>query len=303
MTSQPPPSPFALSAMGGLPPGAGAQPVGGAQGGGFSLGGGQPGGVGGGISLGMPPGAGAPPGQGGMTRTNVNDPNHNRAAPWWPNSQPDSFYPAGPGAGGNLISSGPLQTSPSNPMTAAPNDHFSRPTSAMDVYRSSVPVMQDAMKTAVGGAMGEAGFGGNRFGSYAMDRAAQEGSRAGLQQNQLMSDLLYRQTNADQDRSLQAAGMGMQHGIAQNQMELDRMRHLADVGRWEQGRQDDFGRLSYEDFERNKQGFLPMLMQLAMSPGTATSPTWATQQNGGSPGAIDYLSVLAQIYGAYQGGR
>lgn len=197
------------------------------------------------------------------------------------------------------ISTGP----PMPPGGPQPNDPFSKPTSAMDVYRSAVPVMQDALKTNVGSAMADAGFGGNRFSSSAMDRAAQEGSRAGLQQNQLMTDLLHKQTNQDLDRSLQASGMGMQHGIAQNQMQLDNMRHLFDVGRYEQDRQDGFSRLSYEDFQKNMLGFLPMLSQMAQSPGTATSPVWGNQQSGGSPGAFDYAQLLAQIYGAYQGGQ
>lgn len=256
-------NPFALSATGGMP------------------------------GMGVRPGGGSGPGAGQMVGDFMQRFNPQSAA----------ARPSFPIGGGPQPSPGGQPTTPAPPMSAAPADPFSRPTSAMDVYRSSVPVMQDAMKTAVGGAMADAGFTGNRFGSYAMDRAAQEGSRAGLQQNQLLTSLLHDQTNRDQDRSLQAAGLGMQHGISENQMQLDRMKFLADQGRWEQGRQDQYGMLGYQDFENNKLGFLQMLAQMAQSPGTATAPTWGTQQTAGSPGFFDYAKLAAQIYGAYQGGQ
>lgn len=227
----------------------------------------------------------------------------------WPSS---GAPPASPGGGPSdpnqyFMPGAPMTTAPGGGTPRLPlpggSDPFSRPTSAMDVYRSAVPVMQDALKTNVGSAMADAGFSGNRFGSYAMDRAAQEGAKTSLQQNQLLTGLLHDQTNRDQDRSLQAAGMGMQHGISENQMQLDRMKFLADQGRWEQGRQDQYGLLGYQDFENNKLGFLDRLMQMAQSPGTATAPTWGTQQTGGSPGFADYAKIFADIYGAYQGGQ
>lgn len=239
---------------------------------------------------------------------------------WSGGSTPGVSVPAGPPAGGPVLGGVPggqfgkptmgVGGNPLSPagtgsrvgegiQTPQPNDPFAGPTSAMDVYRSSVPVMQDAMKTAVGGAMADAGFSGNRFGSYAMDRAAQEGSRAGLQQNQLLSDLLYRQTNADQDRALQAAGLASQHGQAEDRMQLDRMRQLAELGMWEQGRQDQFSRLPYEDFQRNMLGFLPMLAQMAQAPGTATQGVWGQNQTGGSPGFIDYAAALAPLLAAF----
>lgn len=179
-------------------------------------------------------------------------------------------------------------------------DPFSQPTSAMDVYRSAVPVMKQDLTDRLSDAMASAGFSGNRFGSYAMNTAAQEGAKTGLQQNQLMTNLLHRQTNTDLDRTLQAANMGSQHGQAANQMQLDRMRFLADQGRFEQGRQDLFERQRYEDFERNKLGFLPMLMQMAQSPGSPTAGVWGNQQSGGSPGVLDWAQLAAQIYGASQ---
>lgn len=175
------------------------------------------------------------------------------------------------------------------------NDPFSRPTSAMDVYRSAVPGMQDALKTNVNSAMADAGFSGNRFGSYAMKTAAEEGARTGLAQNQLMTDLLYRQTNADQDRSLQASNLASQHGQAAERMQLDRMRLLGDLGMWEQGRQDNYGRMAYDDFERNKLGFLPLLTSLAQAPGTSTQGVWGQNQSGGGPGVMDYAAMMAPI--------
>ena len=194
----------------------------------------------------------------------------------------------------------PPPSAPSMPFAQA--DPFSKPTSAMDVYRSSVPVMQDAMEQAVGDAMATAGFSGNRFGSYAMDTAAKEGTRAGLAQNQLLTDLLYRQTNTDLDRALQAAGLATSQEQAANQMNLDRMRFLGDMGKFEQGRQDQYGLLQYQDFENNKMGWLPFLMQLAQSPGMVTQGQWGTQQTGGSPGLIDYAKLAAQLYGTFSDG-
>lgn len=201
------------------------------------------------------------------------------------------------------------------------------PTSAMDVYRSAVPVMNTAMEDAISGAMAQSGVSGNRFSTSALNTAGKIGQEAGQAQNQLMSQLLYDQTNQDLNRSLEATGMGLedarfrnqlgfqgeqnaldramqaaglggQFGQMQDQMMQDRLRLPFQMGAWEQGRADQMARLPYDDFMQSRLGFMPYLFNLIASQGGSggMSPQFGVQQTGGSPGALDYISALAPLF-------
>lgn len=146
-----------------------------------------------------------------------------------------------------------------------------------NMYLSTIPVMQQQMQRDIGGAMAEAGGTGARYSSAALERAGQIGAEASLKQNQMLNELLYRQANTDLDRQMQAAGQMMGLGQMVEQGSQDRLGALMGFGSWEQGRMDEMAQRYYEDFERNKYGMLPFLLEAAQSQGSG-SP--------GSPGSI-----------------
>ena len=146
-----------------------------------------------------------------------------------------------------------------------------------NAYLASIPVMQQQMQMNIGDAMAAAGGTGTRYGSAALERAGQIGAQAGLQQNQMLNELMFQQSNRDLDRQFNLIPLQMQMGQMIEQGSQDRLGALAGYGQWEQGRADDMANRYYQDFEKNKYGLLPMLLEAAMSQG-AGSP--------GSPGSI-----------------
>lgn len=216
---------------------------------------------------------------------------------------------------------------PGQPPSPSPPSSPFGPTSAMDVFRSAVPVMNDQMTQQIQNAASQGGMTGNRFGTSTERNFMDIGRQAGNQMNQLMGNLLYDQTNQDLNRSLQATGMGLedarfrnqlgfqgeqnaldramqaadlggQFGQMQDQMMQDRLRLPFQIGAWEQGRQDQYARMPYDDFMQSRMGYLPYLFDLMASQGGSggMSPQFGVQQTGGSPGALDYISALAPIF-------
>lgn len=247
----------------------------------------------------------------GFTSGPAPPPGGTQVAPAPPGSPPAQPFPPTPG-GPPQVGGVPGQASPFGP------------TSAMDVYRSAVPVMNQAMDDAISRSTASAGMSGNRFGTSTERNAMDIGRRGALEQNQLMSDLLYNQTQADQNRALQATGMGLedarfrnqlqfqggqnaldramqaaglgQSGAAlQHQMEQDKLRLPFQIGSWEQGRQDQYARMPYDEFQRDRDGYLSEIMNLIGGTGGTggMSGQWGTQQTGGSPGFADYLGAFA----------
>ena len=183
-------------------------------------------------------------------------------------------------------------------------------------YLSTVPVMDTMMRDRVSGAMGQAGLTGGRFSSGAQKTAAQIGADTSLQQNQMLNDMLYRHTQSDLDRGLQASmgalGFGAQDrdrqvgaagqlgqlGLGQDQAEMARLGMLGDAAKYEQDRQDQFSMVRYQDFMQSRLGFLPMLMQLmgsaTGSPGQPQGYPITTSQ--GQPGIIDFLPFLFGMF-------
>lgn len=136
-----------------------------------------------------------------------------------------------------------------------------------NMYLSTVPIMEAERDRQINSAMASAGFGGTRYGSAAMERAGQIGADTAMQQNQLLNTLLYTQANRDLDRQMQAIPLEMQLGQMIEQGSMNRLGALGGFGQWEQGRMDDMAMNYYRDFEANKYGFLPMLLQAATSQG------------------------------------
>ncbi len=225
------------------------------------------------------------------------------------NTKPVSFKPyapaAGPAAGGAPPAGGgappaappPAIPPPGAPGPAAPQGQ--RPPGVRDiydVYLSTVPAMNQERDSQISSAMASAGFSGNRYGTAAMRTAGQIGAETALKQNQLLNSLLYNQNEADSNRALQATDQGMRLAGLDDQIQRGKLDQLGGFGRWEQGRMDDFARLAYQDFESNKYGMLPMLIQFAASQSGGSAPTpYVTQQPGGT-GAADWLTLLSGLF-------
>ncbi len=164
-------------------------------------------------------------------------------------------------------------------------------------FLSAVPVMNANMTRQIGDSMAQAGFTGNRWGTSAMNAAGQIGAENALTQNAMMQGLLSDYANRQEDRALQATGMSMGLGDMLDRQAQDRFMLPAQLGMWEQGRQDDFSRMAYEDFDKHRLGWLPMMMQAAMSQGAGSPGSVVPITQPGSPGAADWMTILAGLLG------
>jgi hypothetical protein len=167
----------------------------------------------------------------------------------------------------------------------------------MNSFLAAVPMMNLNMNKQIGDAMATAGFSGNRYGTSAMNTAGQIGAENALAQNALLQKTLFDYSQGQEDRALQATGLGLQAGNALDQMQQNRLNLPFAQGAWEQGRQDNFSNMAYQDFERNKAGWLPMLLQAAMSQGNSSPGQIYQTSTPGSPGASDWLQLLGQFFG------
>lgn len=179
----------------------------------------------------------------------------------------------------------------SMPSPGAFNDPFA-------MFMAAVPGMRLNAQKQIGDAVASAGFGGNRWGTSTANDVARIGSENAMMENALLQKTLYDYANQTENRALQATGMGMGLGGMLDQQAQDRVRLPFEVGTWEQGRQDQLAQFPYMDFEKNKLGWLPMLLQAAMSQG-AGSPgaIYTTQDEPAKPGAIDWLTLLGGLFG------
>lgn len=167
-----------------------------------------------------------------------------------------------------------------------------------NLYLSQVPIWQQNAKRGVQDALAQAGFGGNRYSSFAGQAAGQIGADTALQMNSMLGNLLYNQTNADKDRALGAAGMGLQAGGMVEQALGNRYGAysgaLGDrLKAWEAQRANQMAALQarYADFERNKYGTLPMLMgALTNSIGQGPEPIIKTD-----PGSQGYGGMALDL--------
>jgi hypothetical protein len=164
-------------------------------------------------------------------------------------------------------------------------------------FLSAVPVMNANMNRQIGDAMAGAGFSGNRYGTSAMNAAGQIGAENALQQNMLMQNLLADYSNRQEDRALDATGMSIGLGGMLDQQAQDRVRLPFELGQWEQGRQDDFSKWAYDDFERSKLGWLPMMLGAAQSQGAGSPGQIVPITQQGGPGAADWAQLLLGLFG------
>jgi hypothetical protein len=201
-------------------------------------------------------------------------------------------------------------------------------------YDKVMNKVQGDITKQTGEAMGAAGFGGNRYSSSAMDQVADVVGRnmAGVSQDfsniayqsgqdamnrrfqgnqgdlarqlqatgmgQDMQRFLYglQSGNANQglDRMMQAAQMGLAGSGQMDQQMMQRLAALQQAGTTEQERADFYNQQSYQDFENNKWGTLPMLP--AFMGGQPIQNQGATAvQTPGSPGTMDYMAQAASM--------
>lgn len=212
---------------------------------------------------------------------------------------PTTPPPAGPGApgapGGPPVSNPPIVPPPGQPPGGAPGARG--PLSDLyDVYKSAIPIMARERDDQISAAMAQAGFTGNRYGTAAMKTAGDIGAQTELKQNQLLTSLMFEQGNRDLDRALAATNTSIGLASTQDQIERGKLNTLFDFGKYEQGRQDDLARLAYADWNQNKYGLLPLLIQFAngQSGGQAPTPYSVTQP--GTTGAADWLTLLAGLF-------
>lgn len=276
---------------------------------------------------GPPRGGSAAPNGGAMTRPNANArPNRHPAPRQPPPARPGARPPRGaPGAGapgasapgipGPAAGPGgpppppPPPTSPpppgappGAPPAGAPPPGLPAPpmsqgmTDIYDVYKSAIPIMAQERDDQISQAMAAAGLSGNRFSSSAQKTAGDIGAQTALRQNQLLTNLMFEQGNRDLDRALSATNTSLQATSLQDQLERNRLDALFRFGGWEQGRQDEFSRMAYEDWDRNKYGLLPLLIQFANGQSGGSGPTPYTVTQPGSQGAADWLTLLAGLF-------
>lgn len=199
--------------------------------------------------------------------------------------------PMGPGGGMQFQPGGPLLGGPSGaPMPGAFNDPFNS-------LLAAIPAMDLNAKRATAQAMSDAGFTGNRWSSSAMDAAGRIGAENALAQNKMLLDALYGTANQAEDRALAATGMATDLGGLMNQIDQSRIMLPFQIGQFEQGRQDFFSNQAYEDFERNKLGWFPHLAQLAGGQHGGTPGQIYQTTTPGKPGALDYATLLAGLFG------
>lgn len=204
---------------------------------------------------------------------------------------------------------------------APPPQNFGPPNSFGDpynVYLSTVPMFQDEARKNIQQSMAQAGLSGNRFGTAAQRTAANVGAETANKQQALLQNLLYGQANQDLDRALQASlhgsdiasreklgfgnlqmqsALGMGNlALGQDEQRRKRMQDLFGVAQYEQGRQDQYSMIPYQEFLQSRMGFIPLLMQLAGSQGAGSQGSPVTTTTGGGPGLIDLASFAANSF-------
>ena len=191
------------------------------------------------------------------------------------------------------------------------------PTNVYDVYQNAIAPMNAARDRQIQDAMAAAGLSGNRFSSSAQNTAARIGGETALKQNELLTNLLYNQGQADLDRWTQMAMQGNQLGFQGGQNELDRalqatgmmnnlglqyndmsrqaMLDLFNMAQFEQGRADQLSMVPYQDYMNSRLGYMQQLINAAGAQSGGQMPPPVTTTSGGGPGAMDYALQAAMI--------
>ena len=187
---------------------------------------------------------------------------------------------------------------------ATPRSSRWGPTSIYDVFQSAVPLMNANRDKQIGQSLAQAGSQGTRFGTAAENNVARIGADTALQQDQLLTNLLYQQGQSDADRQLQATGQAMNLAQIYDQMQRSRIDQLSQVGMWEQGRGDVLNQMPYQDWMQSRMGYLPQVLQ-ALGSGNVSpigqNPISTTTPAG--EGIADYAMLAAMIYGMVSDAR
>src|SRR3990167_3652989 len=227
--------------------------------------------------------------------------------------KPGSAPPAAPGSPGPPVggpsppvvspqSGAPTPLNPAFPPGAGQAGGMPMPGSFNDpfaMFMSAVPGMRVNTQRQIGEGMANAGFTGNRWGSSAMNAAGQIGAEGAMMENALLQKTLYDYANQAENRALQATGMGMGFGQQMDEMARERVTLPFQIGQYEQGRQDDLGQQAYADWDKNKLGWLPLMLgaisgQGPGSPGSAGQIYTTTEP--GKEGGADWVKLLASFF-------
>ena len=163
---------------------------------------------------------------------------------------------------------------------------------------AAIPLMDLNAQKQISGAMANAGFSGNRYGTAAMRKAGEIGAENSLAQNALLNQTISDYANRAEDRALAATGQAVGLGGLLDAIQRGKVDTLAGLGQWEQGRADAMAGLRYEDFERNKLGWLPILLQAAMSRGAGSPGSTIAIPKPGEQSTLDrILPILTGLLG------
>lgn len=211
-----------------------------------------------------------------------------------------------PGGGPGYLGP-PQQWPPPGGQMGWPQQQGMGPASIYDVFNSAVPLMNSNRDRQIGQSMATAGMGGTRFGTASENNVARIGADTALQQDQMLTNLMYQQGQADADRSLQASQQSMQLAQIYDQMQRSRIDQLSGVGMWEQGRGDQLSMFPYQDFENNKNGYLDYILAAMGGVGAPQQQQPITTTQGGGPSWWDYAMqggmTAAMMYGAFSDER
>lgn len=257
-------------------------------------------------------------GSGGGARTPMGTPPPNTMFPTNPTPSGQTPPPGGMGGPGSYVSpAAPPAGGGSPPSSGGPptgyqpwmsgqqgggfGDAYSF-TDPFQQFLSAVPVMNLNRDKQISDSMAEAGFGGNRYGTYAAGKAAEIGGQTALQEDALLWNTLSDYGNKTQDRALQANQLGLNAAQLQDQMAQNRLLTPFQIAQYEQGRQDQFSNTAFQDWSQNRMGWLGPLLQAAMSQGAGSPGQIYTTQTPSSPGAVDYMPLITGLLGLFGGG-
>lgn len=198
---------------------------------------------------------------------------------------------------------GPPGTPGAPPPATDPSGNAPQPYAFDDPFNqilSMLPLMDLNAKKQVSGAMADAGFTGNRYGSAAMRKAGEIGAENSLAQNAMMSQVLGDYANRAQDRSLAATGQATNLGALLDAIRRGQVDTLSGLGQYETGRQDAFSNVAFNDWSQNRLGYLPLLLQAAMSRHAGSPGSTIAIPQPGKPSTIDqvspWISLLAGLF-------
>lgn len=173
-------------------------------------------------------------------------------------------------------------------------------TDPMMMFLSAVPGMRVNAQRQIGDAIADAGFTGNRWSTSAARAAGEIGAEQAMNENALLQKLLYDYANNQENRALQATNTALGAARLEDDLATSRITLPFQVGAWEQGRQDDFSRMAFEDWQQNRLGWLGPMLEAAKSQGAGSpgSPgsVITVPDKPAEPGVSDWLTLLSNFW-------